>query len=652
VSNNTDNHLQIGAVSHSGRKYSLAAALYRSCRLSAFQDGLLVCNNFYSPSASMVTEGPDDVNTNMERRSSNDDVDVVGGASRSSPSSSRYLQARISSDLSRTPSRESRGHLPYPASGAPNSSASLQSRVATPAGRDRSLSRLSKRSSNPSFRRKIRIEAEGDRTDSQSSPQQHDVSGAASTEPGPLWYKSQLFPHRYGSSMRRDPLLSPPARSSTFPARLPSRNVKSADRRFLGPLRGTSTASSVRANEVKLDGNRAGHGKGVTVGKRATDTGPTQRPSSVHEAGVLDSSSTPQTLESHSDTGAGAAEPSLTDGPSVAPERPVERSMTLPVHLINPARPDPQANENRNAWIRRRRTGDVSDETAQRNHRRPTLPVVVPRVARDKGYARPAPRSPSANGRFDDYFLHYDWLVDRLATHMPQLINVRGRDCRELSSGRMVCYDSLLSGGLPRLLDQIIYQTERWDSPLLLERIRNFKVDRARNVRYRYILVEDLSPRIIDHLGTTFWLNPEFFEEHLNRSGYRPESYNDPMPSTWNTSATPKDFVSVRWFRPVRRARIKPLSEIERDTLLMRDHSSGTLTWPSSSPEGERYTNSVRLRTNIFRKEWPIVSDPDQAIWENDPSDFPVAWEEKVTIQVSETVGHPPVCEYFRRPQG
>ena len=47
------------------------------------------------------------------------------------------------------------------------------------------------------------------------------------------------------------------------------------------------------------------------------------------------------------------------------------------------------------------------------------------------------------------------------------------------------------------------------------------------NVKQRLIIVEDLSPRIINCLGRRFGVNPELFEEHLLNSGYDGAEYND-----------------------------------------------------------------------------------------------------------------------------
>ena len=166
-------------------------------------------------------------------------------------------------------------------------------------------------------------------------------------------------------------------------------------------------------------------------------------------------------------------------------------------------------------------------------------------------------------------------------------------------------------------------------------RIDGLKPNKARNLRCRYLLVEDLSPRIIRWLGQTFWLNPEFFEEHLNASGYgRPgygrQPYKDPSPSTWNTSAIPKDYISVRWFRPVHRSHMPPVTDADRLDLL----------------NGKWAAAFYSLATNIFRKEWAIVSDPNRATSEYGTANaYPAVWEERATIHVSQVQGRPPICK-------
>ncbi|PSN63717.1 hypothetical protein BS50DRAFT_678956 [Corynespora cassiicola Philippines] len=224
--------------------------------------------------------------------------------------------------------------------------------------------------------------------------------------------------------------------------------------------------------------------------------------------------------------------------------------------------------------------------------------------------------------------------VDLLSSHMPYLCNVRGTEIRHPHRGEIYCYDTPPTGvHYPSLTYQVSlpehapYPSALYSTFLLLQPGIKEKFNR------RHILVEDLSPLAIEHLGNTFGLNPEFFEEHLNQSGFRASSYDDPSPRTWITSAEPKDYCSVRWFRPVYRKNIKPLSEIDRKILLSATDEAGGLKWRSLDIRGA-VNKTMLLMTNIFRSEWALGPDPEQALIEDEDSRFPGAWEERITIHV------------------
>ena len=76
----------------------------------------------------------------------------------------------------------------------------------------------------------------------------------------------------------------------------------------------------------------------------------------------------------------------------------------------------------------------------------------------------------------------------------------------------------------------------------------------------------------------------------------------------------------------------------------MKDDGSGELKWKSMLMEG-LFEKVVRLISNIFRKEWPIISDPEQALLEDDKITFPVAWEDEVIAHIFQSPGRPPACK-------
>jgi hypothetical protein len=105
----------------------------------------------------------------------------------------------------------------------------------------------------------------------------------------------------------------------------------------------------------------------------------------------------------------------------------------------------------------------------------------------------------------------YHELIERLVAYIPHLINVQNSYVRRKSVGAIYCIHSLLRGGLPKLVYSILFNhKDRAGLCRRNRRIRGLKSDRVENVRTRYILVEDLAPWIIENLGSTFWLNPDF----------------------------------------------------------------------------------------------------------------------------------------------
>jgi hypothetical protein len=160
------------------------------------------------------------------------------------------------------------------------------------------------------------------------------------------------------------------------------------------------------------------------------------------------------------------------------------------------------------------------------------------------------------------------------------------------------------------------------------------------SITTRFILISDLTPTIIEGLGSTFWMNPEFFEAHLHGSGYGELYESIPPSKSWNTHGARKSFISMRWLRPVDRQKYTPINVAERSSLLKNARVEVKLDKVYGAVE-ER----LEIPTNIFRKEVHLVSNPDitsqgpNTALETDT--FPAAWEERVTLHYSK-VGKSP----------
>lgn len=148
----------------------------------------------------------------------------------------------------------------------------------------------------------------------------------------------------------------------------------------------------------------------------------------------------------------------------------------------------------------------------------------------------------------------------------------------------------------------------------------------------RIYFIQDLGASALNLVGSYLQLNPEFFEEHLNRSGYYEASYQDPLPHTWSTHSAEKDYFSVRWFRPVLRNYDYPPRLGDRTELLGEDG----IEWDDTTFSKRRDQNIVthhraRCGTNILRQEWYLSADP--AIQDSTlEKSVPCCWEERATV--------------------
>ena len=189
------------------------------------------------------------------------------------------------------------------------------------------------------------------------------------------------------------------------------------------------------------------------------------------------------------------------------------------------------------------------------------------------------------------------------------------------------------------------------------------------DVRVRLALVEDLSPNLIELLGSAFQMNPEFFESHLYRSGYAPlTSKAEVNPALWNSSTQASDFATLRWHRPVQRLSTRPLYPKERDIIVNSDgNREFPLRWTvrnevieteispgvSVIEEGRpAITNeyAAELETNIFRQDWPLNAQSDD-VFSEQRYPLPAAWPETISVYFKRATpdlafGKDAVCRY------
>ena len=222
----------------------------------------------------------------------------------------------------------------------------------------------------------------------------------------------------------------------------------------------------------------------------------------------------------------------------------------------------------------------------------------------------------------------YASTIKILSSHLPHLKNVKQRSLRK--NVNVTCYDYAHDA----LASFTAFSQRRRSSKLrnaegmsLGRFLGNAPSD---NVQLRLIVASDLSTALMECLGTSLSMSPEVYEEHLVNSGWRNGTYNDKEPDTWVTRDMKKSYLSVRWYRPVKRTLQQPYSSMERKEFL----TSGTLpfSWTEAvldehgQPHGVKHQS--RPKTNILRRDWDMSTDAEAAI---SVGSF-TAWEERATI--------------------
>ena len=134
----------------------------------------------------------------------------------------------------------------------------------------------------------------------------------------------------------------------------------------------------------------------------------------------------------------------------------------------------------------------------------------------------------------------------------------------------------------------------------------------------------------MDCLGSSLGISPEVFEEHLINSGWCNGYYEDSESDTWITRNMIKDYVSLKWYRPVKRI-LSGEYDADRKNLLS-DSAEGVIKWTERIRDQDnkhvQIGYKVKPCTNILRREWDLRTNP-RATSVAAPSS---AWEERATI--------------------
>ena len=239
--------------------------------------------------------------------------------------------------------------------------------------------------------------------------------------------------------------------------------------------------------------------------------------------------------------------------------------------------------------------------------------------------------------------LTYMSYVDQISEHLPHLTNMRSASRRDYARVTIFDYSGSTLDSFRELHVDFGARRDRFN-----------KYDDLRssvcggflpNIDTRLLVVEDLGLSLIDLLGSTFDIVPEFFAEHLHRSGYHSGKENEHPPQTWSTSNMRKNYISLKWYRPVTRWGQEPNSLEQRRVLLdTRDTTRGFLegsydvVHTVGNKEGSVSTvdYTINALTNIFRPEWAMSTEPDGII----PLTAPSGWEERATACTVTLEGH------------
>jgi hypothetical protein len=222
--------------------------------------------------------------------------------------------------------------------------------------------------------------------------------------------------------------------------------------------------------------------------------------------------------------------------------------------------------------------------------------------------------------------LAYRSNVKQLDAHFPNFHNIAVTTARHdwtpwsEWSPRIVIYDRIQSS-----LAQATKRQEPWKGRTSTPFYGEFS-STLRNVPddciQRIILVEDLTPLVIDLLGATFQIPPHVFEEHLDRSGYRPGGETNNRAAAWHTRSSAQGYSSVTWYRPVR-----PI--IRTSGYRSRLVNNQTLNLPCPYEGCRNHRLNLSTLANIWRRNLRLCPDPRDRQTEED---YPVGWEERATI--------------------
>lgn len=128
-------------------------------------------------------------------------------------------------------------------------------------------------------------------------------------------------------------------------------------------------------------------------------------------------------------------------------------------------------------------------------------------------------------------------------------------ESRYSTIGKVVCMDYSRDAAMPHLFkswssDRFSSRDSKWS-----EKIETLRTHLAIDLVARMILVEDLLEELMEALGSTFNLDPEFFAEHLVRAAHNRVDYIDTFTEPPTSPEAEPTYASLTWIRPLNRVR-------------------------------------------------------------------------------------------------
>lgn len=237
-------------------------------------------------------------------------------------------------------------------------------------------------------------------------------------------------------------------------------------------------------------------------------------------------------------------------------------------------------------------------------------------------------RPPTAAPETEDYRAS----IEELASHFPTFRNVSVVETRHEWSSRIVLYDrdhgvqdsnGVWEDGTSRYEP---WPLEETPDPPPFQEFHDTLKDVSDDCEQRLILVEDLTPALVDLLGATFQIPPHVFEEHLERSGYTGVVDDRDDAATWHTRPSAHGYSSITWYRPV-----LPLVPVT-PKFYAKIISDAALPQVQCPIEGcKKHSLWLDTTANIWRHQLDLCTNPG-SYYKSSLTKYPVGWEERATV--------------------